>query len=405
MKILQANKFFYERGGAEKVMFETIRGLRERGHEVSEFSMVSPKNFISNYAGYFIRELPELKSAPSLFAQWKIFSHLFRSSEVERKLKALVLAAKPEVAHLHNIYHQLSASTFVSLKKMKVPMVLTLHDVFPLCPNHSLLYGETMGEKYYKKKLYNCLRYKCIDNKFLPSLAGTLEAYYYRLKKIWDMVDLFICPSQFMKDKMIEYGFPGKKMRVIPNPFSLGAEQAPPLGNKVVYLGRIHYEKGIKIFMEAVKELSGYPALVAGSGPEDVWVNSYIAEHRLQNVDRRGWVSGPSWEAVMREAKVIVVPSLFFENCSLTILEALSHGRLVVAVDRGGNREMIIDGVTGFLAQPEDPTDLARAIKKAMELPAAEAAEMIQRAQALIAKNHNPEQYFKKLLNVYREVL
>src|SRR3989344_1209368 len=251
MRILQINKFFYRRGGAEAVFFDTIKGLRERGHEVSEFSMAHPSNLPSDYAAYFASALPELlgknefagavagKHDPAM--AWKIFKRLFRSKEIEQKLGALVMAAEPEVAHLHNVYHHLSASTFIKLYELKVPTVLTVHDVFPLCPNHSLLRGETLCEECYKNKPYNCIRYRCINKKLLPSLVGTLEAYYYRLKKIWKRVDLYVCPSRFMADKLVDWGFPAEKMRVAPNPFRPQAV-IPPLGDKVVYMGRIHYE-------------------------------------------------------------------------------------------------------------------------------------------------------------------
>ena len=169
MKILQINKFFYNRGGAEKIYFETIAGLRQHGIEVAEFSMQENKNFASSYSKYFISPLPELKSRMNIGVQWKVFKHLFKSREVETKLSALVKDFQPNVAHMHNAYHHLSASSFLTLKKLKVPMVLTVHDVFPLCPNHSLLHGETLAENLFKNKLYNCTRYKCIDNKFMIS--------------------------------------------------------------------------------------------------------------------------------------------------------------------------------------------------------------------------------------------
>jgi len=404
MRILQINKFFYRRGGAETVFFDTIQGLRKLGHEVAEFSMSDPKNLPSDYSAYFISRLPELLLAHDPASAWKIFKHLFYSKEVERKLKALILAAEPEVAQLHNVYHHLSASTFLILKKMRVPMILTAHDVFPLCPNHSLLYGETMGEKYFKNKLYNCIRYKCVNNQLLPSVAGTLEAYYYRWRKIWDMIDLFICPSRFMKDKMVEYGFPEKKMRLIANPYQ-SPEIIPPLGKQIVYLGRLHYEKGIKIFMAAARQLRDYDITVVGAGPEEKWVDEYIRRNNLSKVRRLGWVGGIEWKNVFAGARVVVVPSVFYENCSLSILEALSYGRIVVATNRGGNPELVIDGLTGFLARPEDPFDLARVIKQAMDLPAAEAEQMIRQGRNLVAKNHNPEQYFEKLLNVYKEAM
>jgi len=404
MRILQINKFFYRRGGAEAVFFETIKGLRERGHEVSEFSMISSGNLPSDYSAYFASAVPELAGKHDLATSWEIFKRLFYSAEIEQKLKALILANEPQVAHLHGVYHQLSASAFTKLYDMKVPTVLTLHDFFPLSPSRNFLRGETLDESIYKNKFYNCIRYRCIDNKFSSSLAGTLEAHYYRLKKIWDRIDLYICPSQFMADKFVEYGFPAEKMCIAPNPLKSQAV-IPPLGNKIVYLGRIHYEKGIKILMEAAKELRDYKIMVVGSGPEDGWVQEFARKNILSNIERIGWVGGETWEKVMGEAKVIVVPSLFYENCSMGILEALSYGRIVVAVDRGGNPELIKDGISGFLCKPEDPADLARVIRRAMNTSDEEAAVISANAVKTVEQNHRPEDYFNRLEAIYGEVI
>lgn len=404
MRVLQINKFFYRRGGAETVFFDTITGLRARGHEVAEWSMADPQNFPSEFSAYFISQLPELLHENSLVKEGEIFTRLFVSREAKAKLSALLLATEPEVAHLHNVYHHLSASTFTTLRRRGVPMVLTLHDVFPLCPNHSLLNGETIGDAYFKNKLYNCVRYRCINNQFWPSLAGTLEAYYYRYCGIWDSIAYFICPSEFMRAKMVEYGFPAAKMRLARNPFPR-LPQSQPLGDAVMYLGRLHAEKGLKIFLEATRELYNQPVIIAGRGPLEGWVNTYCERYSLTQVERVGWVDGAKKEALLARARVVVAPSLFYENCSLTILEAISRGRLVVAADRGGNGEIIQDGVTGFLARPEDPADLARAIKRALALPSAEASAMIERARARLNNQHNPDQYFAALEQVYAEAI
>lgn len=404
MRILQVNKFFYRRGGAEVLFFETIKGLRERGHEVSEFSMAHSSNLPSDYSAYFASEMPELLKKQDLASAWKTFKRIFYSKEIEKKLGALVMAAEPEVAHLHNIYHHLSASTFVKLYELKVPTVLSVHDVFPMCPNHSFLKGETLCEECYKNKPYNCIRYRCIDNRLLPSIAGTLEAYYYRLKKIWDRIDLYICQSKFIHDKLVEYGFPAEKMRFARNPFR-PQDIIPPLGNKVVYLGRVHYEKGIKFFMEAAKELRDYKLVVAGTGQEDGWVQEFARKNILSNVERVGWVGGEAWKKVMLEAKVIVVPSVFYENCSIAILEAFSYGRIVVSVDRGGNPELITDGVNGFLAKPEDSASLAQSIRRAMQTSDTEANILVGRAVEFLKQHQRPEDYFNSLEEIYREAI
>ncbi len=402
MRILQANKFFYRRGGAEVVFFDTIKGLRERGHEVSEFSMQHPQNVPSDFSSFFASQMPELLATRDFSSYWSIFKRLFCSKEIEQKLKALVLAAEPEVAHLHNIYHHLSASTFLTMRRLKIPMVLTVHDVFPLCPNHSFLYKGKLREDLFKNKLYNCTRYRCVDNRFAPSLAGTLEAYYYRYSGIWESIHYYICPSQFMADKLVEYGFPAAKMRVIPNPFPLVAS-APPLGTEIVFLGRLHEEKGIRLFLEAARELRGYSVTVAGEGPDKKWAEQYCQQFGMNYVRFAGNVDGSSWQQVMQRAKVVVVPSIFYENCSLTVLEALSHGRLVVGVKRGGTPELVINGQTGFLAAAENAGDLARVIKQAMSLSTTEATKITAAARELVARNHNEEQYFTKLETVYRE--
>lgn len=405
MRVLQANKYFFISGGADLAFFDSINGLRARGHQVSEFARQDARNIPSDYAKYFPPALPPLLSQHSRRVQWRLFKELFRSRDVEKNLTALVRAERPQVAHLHNVYHQLSASIFLTLRRLGLPQALTVHDAFPLCPNHNLLKGETLGEQYFKNKLYNCVRYKCVHGELLPSVAGTLEAYYYRLAGIWRHIDRFICPSEFMKNKMVEYGFPEQKMRVVNYPLTRLPTIVPPLGKNIVFLGRIHYEKGIKIFLRAVRDLRDYSIVIAGNGPEDGWVDDFIKQERLTNVAKINWVTGADWEKVIADARVVVVPSVFFETSGLVALEALAWGRLVVGADRGALPETIIDGETGLLAKPEDPADLARVIREAMSLSDQKAETLIRKGRALVLAEHGLDKYLDGLERVYREVL
>ena len=173
MKILLINKFLYPKGGAEVVFSDTTGLLKARGHEISVFSMVHPRNLSSPFSAYFVSNVDYEK--PNFAQSIKAAGRLIYSWESRRNIERLLFGNKPDIAHLHNIYHHLSASTFTTLHRLKIPTVLTVHDVFPLCPNHSLLYGQSLREDLFKKKLYNCVRYKCIDNRLLPSLAGMLD--------------------------------------------------------------------------------------------------------------------------------------------------------------------------------------------------------------------------------------
>lgn len=405
MRILQANKFFYTVGGVEKVFFDTIDGLRSRGHMVSEFSMHNAKNHPSTYTSYFVSEIPtHLTNSFGIGESLKIALRFFYSREVVRKLTRLVHDTKPDVAHLHNIYHHLSMSTFTTLYKLRIPTVLTLHDYFPLIPNHNFLYHDTIEEKLFKHKTYNCVRYKCVQNKLLPSLVGTCEAYVYRWKRVWQHIDALVCPSNFMKEKMIEWGFEEDKLHVVENPFKAQVHVLP-IGSKVVYIGRIHREKGIRYLLEAATALPEYQFTIAGVGPDEMWVDNYIKEQNLANVKRYGWVEGEKWLTLMKEAKVIVLPTVVYENCSINILEALSHGRLVVASDRGGNKEMIVNGKSGFLVSAEDTIELEKKIKYTMKLPEIEVQKIVQYAQTQILPRYHIDRYLEGIEKVYKEVI
>ena len=176
MRILQINKFLSPR--RSQTVFQTVNGLRERGHEVSEFSMVHPVIYRRIIPLTLLRSGTlgnKTRPRPGKFL------NAYSVLRNRTKLGALVMAVEPEVAHLHNVYHHLSASTFTKLYDLNSHRV-NLHDVFPLCPNHSLLKGETLCETVIKQtiQLHPLPLYQ---QKLLPSIVGTLETYYYQLKK------------------------------------------------------------------------------------------------------------------------------------------------------------------------------------------------------------------------------
>lgn len=320
MRILQIDKFFFN-CGVNSVFFETIEGLRERGHEVAEFSMQNPKNRPSAFSRYFPPAVPELTVKTKKIDKLKSFIHCFFSSEVERRLGALVNDFRPDIAHIHNACDQSSASILATLHRFKVPTIVTFQETLPVCRNF-------------------------IDK---------IKLYYYHLNGNWKNIRLFICPSEFIAKKMIESGFPKEKMRLIRNPYLLPAHY-PPLGTKVVY---------IQPFQVNAEEL----------------------------------------KKIIADARVVVVTDGWRERCPFSILEAIGQGRIVVASRRGGYREIIIDGESGFLFSQDDPEDLERVINNAMSLTNEEATKIVERARQLVLRDHNPDQYFKMLTEVYEEAL
>lgn len=282
---------------------------------------------------------------------------------------------------------------------------MTVHDVQPMCPNHRMIRGtdDTLCERCFKNNFYQCFLNKCVNKSRPASFAAAVEAYYYNLKKIWDCVDIFICPSQFMADKMSAYGFPQKKIRMIRNPYE-PTQALLPAGNKIFYIGRIHSEKGIRVLLDALPHLREYEVVIVGNGPDDKWVEINIHQRSLTNVRRVNWTHGRQLHELLLQARTVVVPSVFYENCSLTILQALANGRLVVASDRGGNRELVINRDTGILVPAENAEALADGIRESMQMTDLEAGLMIKRGRELVVKNHSSADYVKKLEAIYQEV-
>lgn len=388
------------------MLFTTIDGLKQRGHEVAEFSLSDPRNRESEYAGYFPKALGELSGMHTVWDAVRIFWRIFRSPETVSKLKALVVATDPQVVHMHNVYHHFPPAVFKTLKQAGIPIVLTVHDVQPMCPNHRMMRGvdNKLCEACRTHKYYRCAVNRCIQNSYLKGAAGALEAYVYWLRGVWASVDRFICPSEFFVNKMVEWGFDKNKLRLVRNPEAV-SEECPPLGNKVVYLGRFHIEKGIRTFLRALPYLRELPAVIIGDGPENEWVEDFIRQYSLTNVEKMAWADKAIAQQVLLSARVVVIPSSFYENCSMAILEAMSLGRIVVATDRGGNRELVADGITGYLVPADDPDALAAAVKKAMNLSPEEANKMSANARERVRRNHSEEEYFAKLEAVFKEVV
>jgi len=127
MKILFVNKFFYLNGGAETVFFQEREFLLQQGHKVVDFSMADEKNNPSPYAGYFVKG-KNFSNGKKIYHKFRQAVSLIHSFEAVKKIEELILREKPQIAHLHNIYHQLTPSIISVLKKHHIKVVLTLHD-------------------------------------------------------------------------------------------------------------------------------------------------------------------------------------------------------------------------------------------------------------------------------------
>ena len=144
MNVLMIHKFHYIEGGAERYVFNLSQLLQKKGDIVCDFSMDHPKNFPSPYADYFVSYFnpDQLRDSRNPFKTLKKAAKVIYNKEAQRKLAMLIEETRPDIAHVHSVYHHISPSIFKTLKQYNIPVILTLHDFKLVCPNIVFLDGK-----------------------------------------------------------------------------------------------------------------------------------------------------------------------------------------------------------------------------------------------------------------------
>ena len=357
------NKFLYSRGGCENYMLFLGEQLKNMGHEVQYFGMYDEKNTVGNSKGLYTQNMDfHSKGIERFLYPFKIIYSL----EAKKKIIQVIDDFKPDIIHMNNINFQLTPSVIYGAKKKGIPVVQTVHDYQMICPNH-LLYNfdkNEICEKCLKGSYMNCIKNKCIHNSRVKSIIGAIEARLYSFLKTYKKVDLFITPSYFLEEKLLSAKELYKgKTKTIHNFIDKNKFTCENTDNEnyIAFAGRLSKEKGVEILAKAAKLLPTHTFMVAGGGPdEDILKN-------IENIKLLGFLSGEKLIEFIKNAKVLIVPSIWYENCPLSILEAQCMGVPVVTMNNGGMAELIKDGVTGTLVNEPTPEGIALKLKETIE--------------------------------------
>lgn len=397
MKILQINKFYYLRGGSEKYLFDLSTALKKQGHEVMEFSVRDSRNWPSKYEKYF--------TDASKFDRFSISAALkfIYNQQAVSQLKKLIADEKPDIAHLHNIAHQLTPAIIKVLKEAGVPIVQTLHDYKLVCPNYRLFTENKQCERCFGGRYYNCLTHTCMKNSRAKSLLATIEAYWNNgIKNYYNKVDLFVAPSQFMADTVSRSGVSMERVKVIYNFTDYESAPTCEQGDYLLYFGRLSDEKGIETLVRAMARLPKEKLVITGFGELYKKLDLLIQELNLQNrVTLVGQKQGEDLNKLIDKSKAVVFPSVWPENMPIALIEAMRRCKLVIASRVGGMPELVIDQKTGLLFESGNIDDLVLTIEKLRRLPVLEIAKQGNKeVEALTSEKHA-----RLIMTVYQEVL
>lgn len=386
MKILLSNKFYYRRGGDCIYVLNLEQLLEKQGHEVAVFSMDYPENFNTPWSTYF----------PSKISNLMAFTRPFGSIEVKNKFIALLKNFKPDIVHLNNIHTQISPIIAEIAHKEKIKVVWTLHDYKLLCPRYDCLRnGEDICEKCFDGNKTSCKKFKCIKGSFLASLIGYMEALKWNRERLEAITDIFICPSQFMAEKMIQGGFKKNKMRVLCNFIDIEKCKVDNYtkDNYYCFIGRLSHEKGIKTLIKAANQLP-YKLKIIGGGP----LINEMKNLASPNIDFVGFKQWNEIREIVSKARFSVIPSEWYENNPLSVIESQCLGIPVLGARIGGIPELIEEGISGMTFKSRDIEDLKDKIKKMFDT-SFDYKKIASKSQ----EKYNADKYYNELIKIYTD--
>lgn len=408
MVVLLINKFFFEKGGSERYFFMQSDELAARGHDVVHFSMTHPRNRPSPWAEHFVahrdfERRPPLRSIPEMARSF------VRSREAAGRIERLIDASQPDVAHLHNIYHQLTPSIIPVLRRRGIPVVMTLHDYKLICPNYTLFAHGRFCDRCIGGRFHHAAIMRCHESSLWKSALLSVEAYWQLATKVYDGVDVLIAPSRYMRDALVGAGFAPERVRYLPSflPTAVGdgpsAAAAEIPGDYLLYFGRLSREKGLLTLLRALSNRPGIALVVAGDGPQRGELEEFASRRDMRNVRFTGYLEKHDLDAVVRGARAVVLPAEWPENAPFTVLEAAMQGVPVIVSDMGGLPEMA-EIVGGRVFPAGDDEALSGAIDDVWE-DGAGARERARAGQAAVEAHYDRERHMEALESIYGSLL
>ncbi len=402
-KLLSVNNYYYYRGGAETVFLEHNEIFGALGWEVVPFAMKHPRNLPTRWSGFFVEEI-EFGEQYSFSEKLLRLPRVVYSLEARRKLGRLLDEVRPDVCHAHNVYHHLSPSIFGLLKRRGVPTVLTLHDLKIACPAYQMLATDGICERCRGGQLQQVVLNRCIKNSTALSAVVMVEAILHRLLGSYSRcVDRFVVPSRFYIDKLCEWGLPRSQFTHVPNFVNASRYQprfAP--GSSFVYFGRLAREKGLMTLIRAAAE-AHCSLTVIGTGPQLDELRQ-LAQQLQADVTFLGYRTGEALHAAVRDARAIVLPSEWYENAPMSLLEGYALGKPVIGARIGGIPELIRENETGITFTSGDVGSLSAALRNMAEREDAEVEAMGRCARQWVENAFSADTYRERILQTYREL-
>jgi hypothetical protein len=408
MKILLIDVYNYNKGGAETVCFNTGKLLEEHGHQVVYFTLRWDKNNPSPYSGYF----PESKETrKGLLKQVKNVVNYFYHFEAAKKIEQLIKHEKPDIAHIHLIWGQITASILPVLKKHQIPILFTVHDYRMVCPAYVFRNGsgriceDCKGKYFYKCFVHTC----CKGSKVLSAVMASEQYFRNVFFNPSKYIDGLLYVSNFARDIHERY-MPALKdiPKITLYNFCTSIARIPkamPKERYFLYFGRLSSEKGVKTLLKAFRDLPNCRLDVVGTGPEEKALKKYAHISCMNNVNFLGYKRGKELQDLVTNAFFVLVPSECYENNPMSIIEAYAVGTPVIGAKIGGIPEIILEGNTGYQFISGDVQTLKDKVMLADSVSAKDYVHLSSETLNFAHGNLSLDRYYLKLISFYNQFI
>ena len=403
MKILLINKFLYPKGGDAISTLTTGNILKKNGHEIIFWGMKHPDNPEYFFQDYFVSQT-DYESAGSLRTRIISALNILYSFEARKKIKRLLQKTRPDIVHLNNFAHQISPSILNEIKKLNIPVVMTMRDYKMVCPAYSMLSHGHSCEKCRHGRYYFCGLNRCTKSSLIKSLINVAEMYlHHKILHIYDKIDIYISPSLFLKNKVMKMGLKGEIIHLSNCVNIKNFEPSYEWEEKaIVYVGRLSEEKGIKTLINAVKEIDDVKLKIIGDGPLKKSLQAEILADNTDNIEFTGYLTGKNLHDEIKKSMFLVIPSECYENNPRAVIEAFALGKPALGARTGGIPELVRDWETGLTFTSGDREDLKNKIY-AMLAAGNKISEMGRRARKHVELEINSQIHYEKLMKIYEK--
>ncbi|MDE0316727.1 MAG: glycosyltransferase family 4 protein [Candidatus Poribacteria bacterium] len=399
LTILNVSQNHYIRGGSDRYFFTMAELLQKHGHNVIPFTAANPKNEHSEWEQYFPRAADFEKPKPI-----DLLRFLY-SRDAVKSIQKLLDNTAVDIAHFHIYYGKLTASILGSLKKAGIPLIQTLHEYKLTCPVYSHLSNDVICEACEGKHFWRALPKRCNRGSLARTALSVTESYVSRQLGAVEKFDHFISVSHFLRKKMIQYGIPEEKISTVHN-FADVSDITPSfsIGEYVLYFGRVHRSKGILTLIEAAAPLKQVPLYIVGDGEAMPEVQEIVEQNGCEHIRLLGFKQGDELQELILNSICTVLPSEWYENCPMSVLESFAYGKPVIGADIGGIPELIKDEVDGFLV-PSAGTEALREKLLWMSEHRTDAVEMGKAGRKKMETEFNADIHYQKIFNIYEKFL